>query len=100
MTLQSTEPLRHYTGSSSTFSKRQCRPEEQTLKDNGEVVTYPFTRQRLENEGGALRFIAQNTNIPVPRVIELVRHRWHRFAHSRDRPRPICRRHHLHYQRG
>ena len=60
---------RHYTGSSSTFTKRQCTPAEQLLNNNGEVATYPFTRERLENERDALKFIAQSTTIPVPRII-------------------------------
>jgi len=62
---------RHYTLTSSTFTKRQLFPHEQTLNIDGEITQYPFSRERLENERNALLYIARNTKIPVPRVLDL-----------------------------
>ncbi|KAL9100319.1 MAG: hypothetical protein Q9163_004298, partial [Psora crenata] len=60
---------RHYTLTSSTFTKRQLFPHEQTLNIHGEVAQHPFSHERLENERNALLYIARNTKIPVPRVL-------------------------------
>ncbi|KAL9127122.1 MAG: hypothetical protein Q9217_003948 [Psora testacea] len=60
---------RHYTLTSSTFTKRQLFPHEQTLNIHGEAAQHPFSRERLENERDALLYIARNTKIPVPRVL-------------------------------
>ncbi|KAL9634841.1 MAG: hypothetical protein Q9164_003839 [Protoblastenia rupestris] len=61
---------RHYSLNSSTFTKRQVYPHEQTLNVHGEVAQHPFNRERLENERNALLYIARNTKIPVPRVLD------------------------------
>jgi len=62
---------RHYTLTPSTFTKWQLFPHEQTLNIDGEVAQHPFSRERLENERNALLYIARNTKIPVPRVLDL-----------------------------
>ena len=61
---------RHYTLTSSTFTKRQLFPHEQTLNIHGKVAQHPFSRERLENERNALIYIAGNTKIPVPQVLD------------------------------
>ena len=61
---------RIYKLTSTTFTKRQCRPHERVRNSRGGVAEHPFNRERLENERDSLRFIAEKTNIPVPRVIE------------------------------
>lgn len=61
---------RHYTLTSSTFTKRQLFLSEQKLNVHGEIAQHPFNRERLENERNTLRYIAKNTNIPVPRVLD------------------------------
>lgn len=61
---------RHYTFTPTTFTKRQVRPSEYTLRNDGTVAKSHFERERLENERDALIFIAENSSIPVPRVLE------------------------------
>lgn len=63
-------PDRHFTWSATTFVKRQLRPNEQKLNMRGGKLEYPFNRERLENEHDALQFIAKNTTIPVPKVLD------------------------------
>ena len=55
----------------SIFLKRQCRPHEQVMNFRGGVAQGLFNWERLGNERDALEFIAKNTTIPVPRVLEL-----------------------------
>ncbi|KAL8791135.1 MAG: hypothetical protein Q9195_006032 [Heterodermia aff. obscurata] len=61
---------RHYTFTPTTFTKRQLRPSEYTYRKDGTVAKSRFERERLENERDALIFIAENSSIPVPRVLE------------------------------
>ena len=61
---------RHYQATASAFTKRQLRPHERSLNIFGEIAEQAYNRERLENERNALNFIAQNTTIPVPRVID------------------------------
>lgn len=62
-------PDRVYTIDSSTFTKRGLREDERIKNTHGETVILQWTRQRLQNEHLALMFIAENTTIPVPRVL-------------------------------
>ncbi|KAL8728686.1 MAG: hypothetical protein Q9166_005250 [cf. Caloplaca sp. 2 TL-2023] len=54
----------------SRFIKRQLRPHERIIRYDGEPALGYFNIERLENERNALNFIAQNTTIPVPRVLD------------------------------
>ena len=60
---------RHYTLTSTTFTKRQLRQHERYTNYKGELVTVPWSRERLENERDTLIFISQNTTIRVPRFL-------------------------------
>ena len=60
---------RHYTLTSTTFTKRQLRQLERYNNIYGELITVPWSRERLENERDALIFISQNTTIRVPKVL-------------------------------
>lgn len=61
---------RHYTLTSTTFTKRQLRPEERKTNMHGDVIKPPpFSREYLENERDALLFIQQNTTIRVPKFL-------------------------------
>ena len=61
---------RHYTFTPTTFTKRQVRPSEYLYRDDGTVAKSRFERERLVNERDALLFLAENSSIPVPRVLE------------------------------
>lgn len=61
---------RAFTLTSTTFTKRQLYPYEWELNLYGKIIADPFDRARLVNERKALTFIAQNTKIPVPRVLD------------------------------
>ena len=61
---------RIYRSTPTTFTKRQCKPHESVRAVHGGVAEGRFNRERLENERDALEFIAKNTSIPVPRVLE------------------------------
>lgn len=61
---------RHYTLTSTTFTKRQLRPEERKTNWHGDIINPPpFSRESLENERDALLFIQQNTTIRVPNFL-------------------------------
>ncbi|MDI1487623.1 MAG: hypothetical protein OHK93_006893 [Ramalina farinacea] len=62
--------FRAFTLTSTTFTKRQLYPYEWDLNLYGKMIADPFSRARLVNERNALRFIAENTKIPVPRVLD------------------------------
>ena len=62
---------RHYVLTSSTLAKRQLYAHEKDTGQDGLIVDAAFSRERLENEKEALAFIAKNTNIPVPGLIEI-----------------------------
>ncbi|KAL8784777.1 MAG: hypothetical protein Q9213_003757 [Squamulea squamosa] len=61
---------RHYTITPTQFIKRQQRPHERITNMWGELGTHVFNIERLENERNALHFIAENSTIPVPRVLD------------------------------
>ena len=61
---------RHYTQTSTTFTKRQLRGNEIIYRPDGSVAEYPYNHERIENEKNALAFIARNTTIPVPRIVK------------------------------
>lgn len=61
---------RYHTFTSTTFTKRQLRPCEYVYREDGSVGKSPWERERIVNERDALIFIAENTSIPVPRVLE------------------------------
>ena len=61
---------RHYTLTSTTFTERQLHKHEFYKDFYGDLMDYvTWSRERLENERDALIFIAKNTTIPVPKVL-------------------------------
>ena len=54
----------------SRFIKRQLGPHEIITRYDGEPALGYYNRDRLENERNAMIFIAQNTSIPIPRVLD------------------------------
>lgn len=63
-------PERDYILTKTKFVKRELRPSEYTTKHNGNKHVPRWSRQRLENERDALTFIAKNTTIPVPKILD------------------------------
>ena len=61
---------RHYTLTSTTFTRRQLGDEERYTKVKGEIISVPWSRERLENERDALVFISHNTRIRVPKFLD------------------------------
>ncbi|KAK5996906.1 hypothetical protein PT974_02253 [Cladobotryum mycophilum] len=60
---------RKYFENSKSFIKRSLRPSEWQLHPmTGAYVVPRFGMERILNEGAALQFIANNTNITVPKV--------------------------------
>ncbi|KAK3618501.1 hypothetical protein LTR56_024587 [Elasticomyces elasticus] len=56
-----------------TFTKRELKPHEQSIRSKGERVGRPAnSRSRLQNEFYILRYIRQHTDIPVPEPISCV----------------------------
>ena len=61
---------RHYILTSTTFTERQLYRHEFYKDFYGDLMDYiSWSRERLENEKDALIFIAENTTIPVPKVL-------------------------------
>ena len=52
------------------FIKRQLKAHERQKYKDGSPALGKFNLDRLENEKETLKFIAQNTSIPVPRVLD------------------------------
>ena len=61
---------RYYIFTPTTFTKRQLRPSEYFYRLDGSLAKSDWERERIVNERDALMFIAENTSIPVPRVLE------------------------------
>lgn len=61
---------RHYLRTDTTFVKRELRQHEKVRDIYGKLIENPSTRERLQNEVKALRFISSNTSIPVPEVLD------------------------------
>lgn len=61
---------RVYSYSPTTFAKRELRPHERQDNWFGKTIILPWTTERLQNEYDALKFIAENTTIPVPKVLK------------------------------
>ena len=62
---------RHYTLTSTSFTKRELYAHEKHIRPlDGATVDVPWSTGRLLNERDALTFIAENTTIPVPRIID------------------------------
>ena len=61
---------RHYLRTDTTFVKRELREHEKLRDIHGELIESPSTRERLQNEVEALRFISLMTTIPVPEVLD------------------------------
>lgn len=60
---------RKYFKADNTWIKRSLRPSEWQINPfAGTIVVPRFGKERLLNEAAAMRFIAENTNIPVPRL--------------------------------
>lgn len=60
---------RKYYHVDNTFIKRSLRPSEwQHSPFNGTLVIPRFSRERILNEAATLRFIADKTDIPVPKL--------------------------------
>jgi len=63
---------RDYTLTADTFTKRELRRNEWFTNIKGKIVVPPFSRERMRNEYVTLDFIASNTTIPVPKVLEYI----------------------------
>ncbi|KAF5129791.1 hypothetical protein E5D57_006122 [Metarhizium anisopliae] len=60
---------RKYYSLNNSFVKRSLRPSEWQHNPFDGTLSIPrFGNERLLNEGATLRFIAENTNIPVPKL--------------------------------
>ena len=63
---------RAYEISHDQFTKRELRPSELEVNMQGEVIPVPTdSKARLENEFYTLRYLHQNTTIPVPTPLGL-----------------------------
>ena len=51
------------------FTKRTLLPHERIEDINGKTIVLPWTRERLRNEYLALKFVSENTTIPVPKIL-------------------------------
>jgi hypothetical protein len=60
-------PERKYYRYGSTWIKRSLRPTE-WQKHNGFMYVPLFNMERVLNEGACLKFLAENTDIPLPRL--------------------------------
>lgn len=60
---------RYYWIAPKTFTKRQLYSHEKRLNIYGGIAMIPWSRERLENEYKTLKFIAEHTTIPVPRIL-------------------------------
>ena len=63
----SVTPERKYFKVGGTWIKRSLRPTE-WQKHNGYTHVPLFNLERILNEGACLRFLADNTNIPLPKL--------------------------------
>ena len=52
------------------FLKRSLRPNEYPILSNGEPLAPSLVVERLQNEAACMRYIRENTDIPVPRVLD------------------------------
>lgn len=60
---------RKYFKTNSTWVKRSLRPSEWQINPfNGTLVVPKLGKERLLNEAAAMRFIAEKTSIPVPKL--------------------------------
>ena len=50
--------------------KRSLRQDEYLITGNGEAIVPLFVVERLKNEAECMRFIHENTDIPVPKVLD------------------------------
>ncbi|MCJ1308322.1 hypothetical protein MMC25_001975 [Agyrium rufum] len=50
--------------------KRSLSPDEYYILDNGEPLIPAFVVERLENEAACMAFIRDNTDIPVPKLLD------------------------------
>jgi hypothetical protein len=50
--------------------KRSLRPDEYRTLSNGEPLIPRLVVERLRNEAACIKFIQENTNIPVPKVLD------------------------------
>jgi hypothetical protein len=60
-----------YQKTSTTFIKRDLLDSERPRRKDGTIITRPWPKERLCNEATALRLVAENTTIPVPKVIRI-----------------------------
>ncbi|KAL1893961.1 hypothetical protein Sste5346_006102 [Sporothrix stenoceras] len=61
-------PERKYYRSGDTFIKRNLRPGE-WQQHNGYMHVPIFNFERILNEGACLQFVAEHTNVPVPKLL-------------------------------
>jgi serine/threonine protein kinase len=62
-------PERKYYKVGQTWVKRSLRPTEwQTNPFTGTLVIPRFGKERLRNEAASMAFIAEHTNIPIPKL--------------------------------
>ena len=52
------------------FLKRSLRPDEYPILSNGEPLAPLLVVERLQNEAACMQYIRENTDIPVPKVLD------------------------------
>jgi serine/threonine protein kinase len=62
-------PYVRYFRTPTTFIKRELLDCERKCRKDGSVISRPWNEERLSNEAAALRLVAENTTIPVPKLI-------------------------------
>ena len=55
---------------SGRFLKRSLKPNEYTILHNGDPYIPLLVIERLQNEAACMRFIRENTDIPVPKILD------------------------------
>jgi hypothetical protein len=61
---------REFRVSADRFCKRNLRPSEYQLDARNKPYVPLLGPERVKNEAACLQFIRQNTNIPVPEVLD------------------------------
>jgi hypothetical protein len=61
--------IKSYKWTAHSFTKREIPPPQRIKDKLGDDIIWPWSTQRLMNEGAALELISRETTIPVPRVI-------------------------------
>jgi tRNA A-37 threonylcarbamoyl transferase component Bud32 len=62
-------PYVRYIRTPTTFIKRELLDQERRRRKDGSIIFRPWNEERLRNEAAALQLIAEETTIPVPKLI-------------------------------